>query len=466
VLTTLTAFQYHLDMKDLKVLATDVFRKLQAKGYQAVFAGGCVRDMLMGRTPTDYDVATNGTPDDVCRIFPKAKLVGAHFGVVIVVMDSHQFEVATFRAEGEYLDGRHPSAVTFTTAEGDVRRRDFTVNGLLYDPVADKVLDYVGGEADIKARLVRVIGDPRARFAEDHLRLLRAVRFAAFLDFEIEAVTRKAILEMTPKIKTVSAERVAEELKKLLTRHGASRGLKLLHEVGLLREIMPEVEAMVGIEQPPTWHPEGDVFTHTALTLSFLENPSFDLAMGALLHDVGKPITIERGERIRYPYHESVGAEIADKICHRLKLSTESRERIVWLVKRHMVFVGADKMRLSTLKRLFASPGYDDLLALHKADALASTNDLSMYDYCVEMRRKLGEVKISPSPLITGDDLIAMGLAPGPLFKEILSRVREEQLEEKLHTRDAALARARQLAGEMPPQTARTPQPRKEKKST
>ena len=435
-------------MEELKTLATHIVRTLQAKGYQAVFAGGCVRDMLMGRPPKDYDVATNATPDDVCKLFPRAKVVGAHFGVVIVVLDDHQFEVATFRAEGEYLDGRHPSRVTFTTAEGDVRRRDFTVNGLLFDPVAEKVLDYVGGQADIRARLIRAIGDPRARFAEDHLRLLRAVRFAAFLDFEIEPETRHAITEMAPKIHSVSAERIAEELKKLLTRHGTERGMKLLHEAGLLPEILPEVAAMAGVEQPPTWHPEGDVFTHSALCLSSLDNPSFELAMGTLLHDVGKPVTIERGERIRYPYHESVGADIAERICQRLKVSIESREHIVWLVKRHMVFVGADKMRLSTLKRLFANPWFDDLLAVHKADVLASTNDLSEYDFCVAKRQEISQEKISPPPLVTGDDLIAMGLQPGPVFKEILSLLREEQLEEKLNTREAALERARQVVSE------------------
>jgi len=447
-------FQYHQGMENLKQLATGIVRALQAKGYQAVFAGGCVRDMLMGREPTDYDVATNATPEEVCRLFPKAKLVGAHFGVVIVVMDGHQFEVATFRSEGEYLDGRHPSHVTFTTAEGDVRRRDFTVNGLLFDPIAGQVLDFVGGQADIPARLIRAIGNPRARFAEDHLRLLRAVRFAAFLDFEIEPETQRAIIELAPRIKLVSAERIAEELKKMLTRHGAPRGMKLLHEAGLLRQILPEVEAMAGVEQPPTWHPEGDVFTHSVLALSFLETPSFELAMGTLLHDVGKPVTIERGERIRYPYHESVGAEITDRICQRLKLSNESRDEIVWLVKRHMVFVGADKMRLSTLKRLFASPWFDDLLAVHKADVLASTNDLSEHDFCVAKRRELSQEKISPAPLITGDDLIAMGLEPGPIFKQILSQVREEQLEEKLTTREAALERAKEIIREVNSQTS------------
>jgi poly(A) polymerase len=397
-------------------------------------------------------VATNATPEEVRRLFPGAKLVGAQFGVVVVVMDGHPFEVATFRSEGEYLDGRHPSQVAFTTAEGDVRRRDFTVNGLIFDPVTCKVLDFVGGQADIQARLIRAIGDPRARFAEDHLRLIRAVRFAAFLDFEIEPETRKAVTELAPKIQGISPERIAEELKKMLTRHGAQRGMHLLHEVGLLREILPEVEAMAGIEQPPTWHPEGDVFTHSALALSFLENPSFELATGTLLHDVGKPVTIERGERIRYPYHESVGAEIADAIGHRLRLSTESREHIVWLVKRHMVFVGADKMRLSTLKRLFANPWFDDLLAVHRADVMASTKDLTQYNFCVDKRRELSREKISPAPLITGDDLIAMGLTPGPIFKHVLSQVREEQLEETLTTREAALERARQIIGEIGPQ--------------
>ncbi len=438
-----------LGMNDPAQLAEHIVRILQQNGHQAVFAGGCVRDMVMGRQPTDFDIATSARPEQVRRLFPKSRLVGASFGVVVVLVDDHQFEVATFRSEGDYRDGRHPTSVRFTTAEDDVQRRDFTINGLLYDPVTAKVLDYVAGQADIKGRLVRTIGDAKARFSEDRLRLIRAVRFAAFLDFDIEPATRAAIAELAPKVTTISPERIADELRKILTRHGASRGVRLLREVGLLRQILPEVEAMVGVEQPPSWHPEGDVFTHSLLALDFLENPSFELAMSTLLHDVGKPPTIQRGERTRYPHHESVGARIADAICQRLRLSNDSRHRIVWLVKRHMVFVGAEKMRLSTQKRLFAEPGFDELLALHKADVLASTSDLAAHRYTVNRRRELTQEKILPPPLVTGHDLIAMGVRPGPVFKQILAQIRDEQLEEKIHTREAGLQRARDLVEQM-----------------
>ncbi|MEW6355884.1 MAG: CCA tRNA nucleotidyltransferase [Planctomycetota bacterium] len=431
---------------DCERIATEIVRKLQRRGYQAYFVGGGVRDMIRGEPPTDIDVATDATPDDVKSLFKPSKLVGAHFGVVIVVEDGVQIEVATFRADGDYVDGRRPETVTFTDAEGDVRRRDFTINALLYDPVADKLIDLVGGRADIEARLVRAIGDPRDRFAEDHLRLLRAVRFAARLGFDIEPETAAAIRDLAEKIKIVSAERIAEEMKKILVSDGRERGIRLMEELGLLRHILPEVSDMVGVAQPPNLHPEGDLFQHVLLMLSHLKDPSPELAWGVLLHDIGKPRTIVVEDRIRYPGHEAVGAELASDICRRLKMSNESRDCIVYLVKRHMCFKDVENMRLSTLKRLLAHPAFPELLELHRVDALASGGDLTSYNFCVRKRAELGEERVKPPPLIDGHDLIALGLKQGPMFSKILSNIEEEQLDEKLTTRDEALARARELA--------------------
>ena len=427
--------------------ATEVVRALQEHGHEAYFVGGSVRDMIRGETPPDrdIDIATDATPDEVTAIFKPSKLVGAHFGVVIVVQDGVNIEVATFRADGEYMDGRRPESVTFTDAEGDVARRDFTINALLYNPITKQVIDHVGGQKDIEARLIRAIGDPHERFAEDHLRLLRAARFAGRLGYDVEPKTARAIRDLAGKIQTVSAERIAEELKKVLLNKGRERCFRLMEGLGLLQHILPEVSAMVGVEQPPNWHPEGDVFEHTMLALSLLDRPSLELAWGVLLHDVGKPVTIVHEDRIRYPAHEAVGGKMAADICRRLKMSNESRDRIVYLVKRHMCFKDVEKMRLSTLKKHLGHPGFDELLELHRVDALASNGDLSYCNFCIEKLQELGEERVKPEPLITGHDLIRLGLEPGPVFSEILSTIQDEQLDETLTTRKDALARAREL---------------------
>lgn len=432
-----------------KVLAVEIIRQLQERGYIALLAGGCVRDMVMGLASADYDIATSARPEEVMGLFEKTIPVGAQFGVVIVLKGGHPFEVATFRSEGAYSDGRHPDNVSFCDPEGDARRRDFTINGMFYDPIHEKLLDYVGGQQDIKSRLIRTIGEPHERFKEDRLRMIRAVRFASRFEYEIEEATRKAIREYAPKILTVSWERIREELEKILLHRNRSFGIKLLDELGLLEYVLPEITKMKGVKQPDNLHPEGDVFTHSLLSISYLEEPNWVLAMGALLHDVAKPVTWELREgRIRFPYHESIGAEMAEKICDRLRTSREEKERVSWLVKRHMSFKDAKKMKMSTLKKLLSHPDYPLLAEVCRVDALASTGDLSDYDYCQEMRGKLKEEEIKPKRLINGYDLIALGLKPSPLFSEILNRLYDEQLEGKLQTREEALTRAKALVSE------------------
>jgi poly(A) polymerase len=432
-----------------KSIAVEVVRCLQEKGYRALFAGGCVRDMLMGRVSADYDIATNARPEEIMGLFKKTIPVGAQFGVVIVVEDGHQLEVATFRSDSIYSDGRRPDTVTFSDPKGDALRRDFTINGMFYDPVQGELLDYVNGQRDIQARIIRTIGDPQQRFHEDRLRMIRAVRFACRFDYEIEERTRKAVLENAPKVLTVSWERIREELEKILLDESRKKGMGLLDELGLLVHILPEVSAMKGVKQPDNLHPEGDVFTHTLLAISYLKDPSWTLAMGTLLHDVAKPVTAEeRDGRIRFPYHESKGAEMAEKICDRLKTSREEKERIMWLIKRHLAFKDARKMRLSTLKRLLSHEDYPLLAEVSRVDALASTGDLADYNFCQEMRGSLKEEEIKPPRLLTGHDLIAMGLRPSPIFSGILARLYDEQLEGKISTKEQAIERARELVEE------------------
>jgi len=426
--------------------AVAVVKELRRRGFIALFAGGCVRDKIMRREPEDFDVATDARPDDVIAAFPATKKVGARFGVVLVIKHGIPIEVTTFRRDDEYLDGRRPTQVEFTDARGDASRRDFTVNGLFMDPVSGRILDYVNGRKDIKAKLIRAIGDPVARFAEDRLRMLRAIRFACALGFEIEPKTFDAIKRFAHDIKGVSLERVVEELKRMLTSEAPDRAVRMMQETGLNDVILPEVSAMVGVEQPSNFHPEGDVFEHTCFALSYLRSPSFELAMGVLLHDVGKVTTIQRADRIRFPSHESEGAQIAKSVCRRLKLSNASTERIAWLVRKHMTFKDVENMRLSTLKRLLGHEGFMELAELQRVDALASTGDLSHYNFCMAKLREFGEERTKPKPLIDGHDLIELGLEPGPIFGEILKQVQEEQLDEKLRTREQALARARQIA--------------------
>ncbi len=420
--------------------AVAIVERLKQAGFEAYFAGGSVRDMLLGRDPDDYDIATGARPEDIRKIFPRTLEVGAQFGILLVLSDGDAFEVATFRYDGPYLDGRRPSEVRYARLEEDIHRRDFTVNGLMYDPLDDRLIDLVGGCDDLARRRIRAIGDPRARFQEDRLRMIRAARFSASLGFEIEPDTLAAIRTEAPHITQVSWERIGEEVTRILTEGGARRGFEIMDATGLLTRILPEVAAMHGVEQSPDYHPEGDVFVHTMLVLKNLAEPTETVAYGALLHDVGKPVTADRKEhRITFYGHTEQGAEMAVAILKRLKRSRSVWERVAYIVKNHLRPVQAPKMRVSTLKRFFADPGIDELLEVVRLDALASNGDLQYYDFC---RRKMAELKheeIHPPPLVTGKDLIALGLEPGPMFHEILDRVKEAQLEGELRDRQAAL---------------------------
>lgn len=437
-----------MDREDKKKeIAIGLVKRLQERGYRALFAGGCVRDMLMGIESADYDIATSARPEEVTGLFEKTIPVGKQYGVVIVVAGDHQFEVATFRSEGPYSDGRHPDSVRFVDAEGDARRRDFTINGMFYDPVKGRLLDYVWGRMDIKQGLIRTIGDPHERFGEDYLRLIRAARFASRFDYKIELSAKWVIKENAEKILGVSWERIRGELQKMFLDDNRKRSLQLLDELGLMVKVLPEVTAMKDVEQPENLHPEGDVFVHTLLCMSYLKKrPSWALAMGTLLHDVGKPVTIvESGGRMRYPLHESVGAEMAGEICDRFKTSREEKEKIKWLVKKHLAFKDARKMRLSKLKRLLSHEDYPLLAELCRVDALASSGDLTDYNFCQQMRERFKEEELKPVRLLTGDDLIAMDLRPGPIFSKILTQVYDEQLEGKIRTREEAIERAKEL---------------------
>jgi poly(A) polymerase len=428
--------------------ATEIVRRLRAEGFQAYLVGGCVRDLVMGREPKDYDVSTDATPDQVVKLFPESLTVGAQFGVVIVPRAAGNVEVATFRSDGRYADGRHPSEVRYAkTPREDVRRRDFTINGLLLDPLENQVLDYVGGQGDIRARRIRAIGNPIERFHEDRLRMLRAVRFAARFGFSLDAAALEAIRKLAPLIHDVSAERVRDELLKILTEGQARRGFELLDETGLLREVLPEVKAMQGVPQPPEFHPEGDVWVHTLLMLEGLRAPTPTLALGVLLHDVGKPPTLSVRERIRFDNHVEVGAEMAQAVCARLRLSARETERVVELVRHHLRFKDFPRMRRSTQLRFLRMEGFDEHLELHRLDCLASHGDLSTYELARRILEETPLAQIKPAPLLGGDDLIAQGYTPGPLFKEILQTVEDAQLEGKLHTREDAL---RLLAEQFP----------------
>jgi poly(A) polymerase len=420
--------------------ATEIVRRLRSEGFQAYLVGGCVRDLVMGREPKDYDVTTNATPDQVLTLFPDALTVGAQFGVVIVPREAGNVEVATFRSDGLYADGRHPREVRYAeTPQEDVRRRDFTINGLLYDPLSDQVLDFVGGQADIRARRVRTIGDPLERFSEDRLRMLRAVRFTARFGFKLEPAVLTAIRRLAAQIHDVSAERVRDEIVKILTEGQARRGFELLDESGLLQEVLPEVKRLQGVEQPPEFHPEGDVWIHTLLMLERLREPTPTLALGVLLHDVGKPPTFTIRERIRFDNHMEVGAKMAEEICSRLRLSARETERVVELVRQHLRFKDFPRMRRSTQLRFLRQGGFEEHLELHRLDCLASHGDLTNYELARRMLEETPQEEIKPAPLLRGDDLIAQGYSPGPIFKRILQAVEDAQLEGRIHTRGEAL---------------------------
>jgi poly(A) polymerase len=420
--------------------ATEIVRRLRAEGFQAYFVGGCVRDLVMGREPADYDVATDATPEQVLRLYPESLTVGAHFGVVAVPHTGGNIEVATFRSDGRYWDGRHPSEVRYArTPQEDVHRRDFTLNGLLYDPIKDDLLDYVNGQADIRGRRIRTIGDPFERFGEDHLRMLRAVRFAARFGFVLDSTAVEAIRQLAPQIQGTSAERVRDEIVKILTEGSPRRGFELLDETGLLREVLPEIKALQGVEQPPEFHPEGDVWVHTLMMLDGLRSPSPTLALGVLLHDVGKPPTFTIRERIRFDNHVEVGAKMAAELCHRLRLSSRETERVVELVRHHLRFKDFPHMRRSTQLRFLRMEGFDEHLELHRLDCLASHGDLTNYEMARRMLAETPAEQIKPAPLLRGDDLIARGYRPGPVFKQILQAVEDAQLEGRIQSHEQAL---------------------------
>ncbi len=433
----------------LKQYAISIVHTLRYRGHQAYLVGGCVRDLLLGREPADYDVTTDATPDEVMRLFPETYAVGAQFGVVLVPLpkgevskeENDAVEVATFRSDIGYSDGRHPDHVRYSKdAREDVERRDFTINGLLLDPITDEVLDYVGGRDDLKAGIIRTIGDPERRFGEDKLRMLRAVRFAARFDYAIDPPTLAAIQTLASQIHQVSRERVREEVTKMLTEGHARRAFMLLDESGLLREILPEISRMKGVEQPPQFHPEGDVFVHTLLLLDKLPQPCPPtLAWGALLHDVGKPPTFRIADRIRFDGHVDVGVKMGEEILHRLRFSNDDTEQILALIDNHMKFAHVQQMKESTLKKFIRMPSFDEHLQLHRIDCLSSHGDLTSYNFTSEKIATMPPDAVRPKPLITGEDLIAAGYVPGPRFKEILSAVEDGQLEGSLGDRDDAL---------------------------
>ena len=436
----------------LRELAEKICVILRGQGHQAYLVGGCVRDLVLGREPDDYDVATDARPERVQELFPHSSAVGAKFGVILVVEGEAQVEVATFRSDIGYSDGRHPDRVAYSDSpQEDARRRDFTINGLLMDPATGEVLDYVGGREDLRAGIVRAIGDPRLRFTEDKLRMMRAVRFAARFGFQIEPETMAAAKSLSGEILQVSPERIRGELTRLLTEGAARRGFELLDETGLLAVVLPDVARMKGVEQPPQFHPEGDVWIHTRMMLEKLQpNCSPTLAWGVLLHDVGKPPTFAPatgpGTRIRFDGHVEIGARMAEQICRNLRFSNEETEQIGALVGNHLRFKDAPQMRIATLKRFVRLPRFEEHLELHRLDCLASHGSLETYDF---VRRFLAETppeKVRPPRLLTGDDLKNMGLLPGPRFKEILLAVEEAQLDGRLTDRESALKFARSMS--------------------
>lgn len=452
----------------LKDHAISIVRMLRERGHQAYLVGGCVRDMVLGREPADYDVTTDATPDQVMRIFPETYAVGAQFGVVLVppgspdarelrpavdatsVPTDHSkadvVEVATFRSDIGYSDGRHPDRVQFSTdPREDVERRDFTINGLLLDPIKGEILDFVGGQQDLKAGIIRTIGSPEQRFEEDKLRMLRAVRFAARFEYTIDPATFAAMQKLAGNIHQVSRERVRDELSKMLIEGHARRAFLLLDESGLLQQVLPEISAMKGVEQPPQFHPEGDVFVHTLLLLEKLPRPSpMTLAWGALLHDVGKPATFRVADRIRFDGHVEVGVKMAEQICRRFRFSNHDTEQILALVKNHMRFGDVQRMKESTLKKFMRLPQFEEHLELHRLDCQSSHGDLTSYEFTREKLVSTPEASMRPAPLVTGNDLINAGYVPGPRFKEILAAVEDSQLEGQLQNKEQALAFVRQ----------------------
>ena len=421
--------------------AVEIVRRLQAAGFIAYFAGGCVRDLLMQRSPKDYDIATNAIPDKVLESFPDSVAVGKSFGVIRVMVGGHWYEVATFRKDAAYLDGRHPASVTFSNPETDAQRRDFTINALFYDPIRQEVLDYAQGTEDIGRRIIRTVGLPEERFREDRLRLLRAVRFAATLDFSLEAATAAAIRAAAPRIVDISAERIRDELSRLLSEaQHAGDAVAVLRDLNLLEAILPEIAAMQGVDQPPEFHPEGDVFRHTVIMLNLLHTTDVQLAWAVLLHDVGKPPTAQLKEgRWRFERHANVGADAAKAILERLRFSSDDVSAISFMVGNHMRFVKVEDMRRSTLRRLVGAPTFTQELELHRLDCLASHGGMENYDYLVAFRNQMRSEPVLPVPWINGRDLMSMGIPEGPAVGSWRKKAYDAQLEGVFATREDLL---------------------------
>jgi poly(A) polymerase len=429
-------------MSPMEKTAREVAQRLRARGHIAYFAGGCVRDMVRALPAKDFDIATDATPDIVQKIFPHTYAVGAHFGVVVVVENEFNFEVATFRSDGAYLDHRHPADVRFSSPEEDAKRRDFTINGMFFDPEKNEVIDFVGGRTDLDTRLIRAIGDPAARFAEDRLRMLRAVRFATVLDYKIDNPTWDALLASGASINEISAERIREELLRIFLSPNRVRGWDLLDQSGLLRTILPELDAMKGCLQPEQFHPEGDVFIHTRLMLELLpKEVSAPLVLSVLFHDVAKPVTatVDETGRIRFNEHDRIGAAMTEAIMERLRFSRAEIDAVVEMVRQHMVFKDVPNMRVAKLKRFMARPTFEEELELHRVDCASSHGMMDNYEFLLQKREEFANEPIIPPPLIRGDDLIALGMKPGPKFGEILEAVETRQLEGALKDRQQAL---------------------------
>jgi poly(A) polymerase len=432
-----------MNVSPMEQKAREIAARLRERNHIAYFAGGCVRDIVRGVTPKDFDIATDATPEAVQKIFPRTYAVGAHFGVIVVVENGFQFEVATFRSDDAYVDGRHPSAVHFSSPEEDAKRRDFTINGMFYDPATEQVIDFVGGRSDLEAQLIRAIGEPAQRFQEDRLRMLRAVRFATLLDYKIDNQTWEAIAANADSINQISAERIREELVRIFLSPNRVRGWDLLDKSGLMRAILPEIETMKGCLQPEQFHPEGDVFEHTRLMLKLLpEKVSVPLVFSVLFHDVAKPVTatVDQTGRIRFNEHDRIGAEMTEAIMERLRFSRAEIDATVEMVRQHMVFKDVPRMRVAKLKRFMARPTFKDELELHRVDCQSSHRMMDNYEFLVRKREEFANEPIIPPPLVRGDDLIALGLKPGPKFGQILEAVETRQLEGTLRTRDEALA--------------------------
>ncbi|MBK1791925.1 CCA tRNA nucleotidyltransferase [Persicirhabdus sediminis] len=431
-------------MPDLLHIARSVSQTLIDAGHTTYFAGGCVRDALLQTEPKDYDIASSASPAEIEALFEKTNNVGAHFGVMLVREQKNSFEIARFRTDGSYSDGRRPESVTFASPEEDAQRRDFTINGLFQHPLTGEIIDYVDGQVDLKKQLIRAIGDPAQRFQEDALRLMRAIRFATVLDFAIEPATWQAICDHAQLLEKISTERIRDEFSKIMLSPHPRLGIQLMVDSGLMRYVIPEVYDLIGCEQPPQWHPEGDVFTHTMIMLEMMmENPSLELALAVLLHDIGKPATYtydEENQRIRFNGHDKVGAEMAEEILRRLRYSNATIEAATAMVDNHMNFMHVQQMRTAKVKKFMSRPNFEDEMELHRVDCASSNGFTDNYEFLREKEAEFAAEPLIPPPLLTGKDLIDRQLAPGPQFKDILNQAQTLQLEGSLSDRDQALS--------------------------